>query len=289
MLLGLLLSLWLTRPIKLLTNYAKAVRDGKKAASPNLGGSGELAELGKSFEEMREALEGKKYVERYVQSLTHELKSPLSAVKGAVEILSEKKITDAQREKFLSNIKNETERMRHVVDKMLTLSSLENRNSIEDPKPVDLKELLEELVDNFNSMELKQKIVFTCEQKKLLIAGDRFLIYEALDNLLNNALDFSPDGGLVEIILNRIGNSAVISVRDSGSGIPEYAINKIFERFYSLPRPSNNMKSSGLGLSIVKEISELHKGAVFLVNRPEGGVEARLEFPLDEFLEDIAS
>jgi two-component system sensor histidine kinase CreC len=254
MLLGLLLSVWLTRPIKLLTNYARSVRDGKKASPPKLGRRGELAELGKSFEEMREALEGKKYVESYVQSLTHELKSPLSAVKGAVEILSEKNITDVQRKKFLLNIRNETERMRHIVDKMLTLSSLENKNFLESPKQFDLRKLLEELVDNFKSMDLKQEIIFSCNEKNVFMKGDSFLIYEAVDNLLNNALDFSPENGVVEIRLERKASMGIISVLDSGGGIPEYAVEKIFERFYSLPRPSNNMKSSGLGLSIVKEI-----------------------------------
>ncbi len=119
---GLFVTVMVTQPIHRLRDYALAIRDGKRTALPALGG-GDLAELGNAFEEMRDALEGKQYVEHYVQALTHEVKSPISAIRGAVELLREA-MPAADRRRFLDNIDNESGRILAVVEKLLLLSSL---------------------------------------------------------------------------------------------------------------------------------------------------------------------
>jgi two-component system sensor histidine kinase CreC len=95
------------------------------------------------------------------------------------------------------------------------------------------------------------------------------LLRRAVSNLLDNALDFSPEGGHIELGLQVQGRWAQITVRDQGPGIPGYAQDKVFEKFYSLARPHSKKKSTGLGLSFVKEIASLHRGKVELGNRPE--------------------
>ena len=116
----------ITKSIKLLTKYANDIREGKKAELPKLDNS-EIYEMGRSFEKMREALEGKKYVEQYVQTLTHEIKSPISAIRGASELLEED-MTPEQRLRFLLNIQSESKRIQQLLERMLALSSLENSN-----------------------------------------------------------------------------------------------------------------------------------------------------------------
>jgi two-component system sensor histidine kinase CreC len=99
-------------------------------------------------------------------------------------------------------------------------------------------------------------------------------------NLLQNAVDFSHDGGEVSVSLTSTADGyAKLSVRDWGAGIPEYAVEKVFDRFYSLKRPDTGKKSSGLGLSLVREIALLHRGTVTLINAPGGGTEAVLRLP----------
>jgi len=279
LILGLLVSAWLTRPIQLLTDYALAVRDGKSVACPKLGND-EIGAMGKAFSEMKDTLEGKKYVEQYVQNLAHELKSPLSAIKGALEILKENPTPDKQA-KFLGNAVSETERMRRIVDRMLQLSSLENRRGLKDVESADLAEIIRDVSAEYSvGAERRNICLETSCPPDLKISCERFLMEIALSNLVQNAVDFSPDGSTIRIKAESGDGGIKIMVSDSGPGIPDYAKEKIFEKFYSLPRPDSGSKSSGLGLSIVKEIAELHDGQITVGNRAGGGVEAILTIPM---------
>ena len=108
--------------------------------------------------------------------------------------------------------------------------------------------------------------------------GDRFLLGQAVSNLLENAIDFSPDGGAIELRLVRQGPRLLLQVVDAGAGVPDFARDRVFERFYSLPRPDGG-RSTGLGLSFVREVAVLHGGAARLVNLDAGGAMAELSLP----------
>ena len=110
--------------------------------------------------------------------------------------------------------------------------------------------------------------------------GEAFLLRQALTNLLDNAIDFSPAGGTVSVCAAHAGQWLELRIRDHGPGIPDYAQERVFERFYSLPRPAGGKKGTGLGLPFVREIAELHGGSVSLANHPDGGAEALLRLPL---------
>ena len=112
-----------------------------------------------------------------------------------------------------------------------------------------------------------------------VVAGDAFLLQRALANLVDNAIDFSPRGGRVTIEVVGHARSCDLVVRDPGPGIPEFAEGKVFEKFYSLARPATAKKSTGLGLSFVKEIADLHRGRATLKNQPGGGAVATLSLP----------
>ena len=110
--------------------------------------------------------------------------------------------------------------------------------------------------------------------------GDPFLLRRAVSNLLDNAIDFSPPGAEVALALHVGSREARITVRDHGQGIPDYAREQVFEKFYSLARPHSQKKSTGLGLAFVKEIAGLHRGRIALDNAPRGGAIATLSLPL---------
>ena len=110
--------------------------------------------------------------------------------------------------------------------------------------------------------------------------GERFLVRQAVENILNNAVEFTPRGGVISVRISAGGDDHIeLTVEDSGAGIPSYAEDRIFERFYSLKRPDTGKKSSGLGLSLVQEIMNLHGGTVTVRNRATGGAMAMLRFP----------
>ena len=276
---GAITSVWITYPVEALTAYAQDIRDGKRVRPPRLGRS-EIGELGKAFEDMRAALEGKQYVKDYVQVLTHELKSPLSAIRGAAELLDEDMPID-QRRHFLANVRAETARIQDLVDRMLELSALENRNQLRDVEDIGITAMLDEIIESLGpSIAAKHLHVQRETPEAITLQGERFLLRQALANLLQNAIDFSEPNGAITVSTSTTGNTAHIAIQDHGPGIPDYAIPRVFDRFYSLRRPDTNRKSSGLGLTLVKEVADLHHGAITVDNGPNGGAVATLELPL---------
>jgi len=274
--LGILVSIWITYPIRRLRDYARDVRDGREAALPKLGRS-EIGDMGQAFEEMREALEGKKYVEHYVQTLTHELKSPLAAIQGAAELLDEK-MPEAERSRFLENIRVETGRMRSLVDRMLELSALESRKTLKSRAPLSIERLVGDVVQRFASVSAQNKVEILADVAPDKLHGEAFLIEQALTNAVQNAFDFSSPGGTIRIRGERRNGGYRLSIEDEGPGVPDYALERVFEKFYSLPRPATGKKSTGLGLSFVREIMTLHQGQASIENLPQRGARLNLDF-----------
>jgi two-component system sensor histidine kinase CreC len=273
-----LVSIWTTRSIKRLTRYANEVREGRRTPLPKLDSS-EIGQMGNAFERMREALEGKKYVEGYVQTLTHEIKSPLSAIRGAAELLEEK-MEPAQRERFLSNIKTEANRIQDIVDRLLELSSIETIKTLEKHETVSFPALLGSVLDGKAPLIAKKSLRISLNiPPDASVRGDHFLLTQATANLIQNAIDFSPSGGQIDISGSFSQRNFVLCVRDFGPGIPDFAREKIFDKFFSLQRPDTEKKSTGLGLNFVREVAMLHKGNIELENCEHGGVRAVFTLP----------
>jgi two-component system, OmpR family, sensor histidine kinase CreC len=279
---GVLLSWWLSSSIRRLTRYADAVTAGERPVVPSLPG-GELNQLASALETMRARLEGKAYVERYVQTLTHELKSPLAAIHGAAELLRQE-MTPAQRDRFLTNIEMETARLTSLAERLLHLAQVEQRRELEERVPVRLHVVVEELLAGLESRLAVSGIsAENSLAQEMQVPGERFLLRHALSNLLDNAIEFTSPGGVIRINAKADslpgGRPAVaISVFNQGEPVPDYALARATERFYSLPRPGTGRKSTGLGLNFVQEVAQLHGGAFRLVNEP-GGVRAELVLP----------
>jgi two-component system sensor histidine kinase CreC len=278
-LLSYLASLWITRPITRLTRYADDIRRGRRAAFPELDRS-EVGEMGNAFAKMQETLEGKKYVEQYVQKLTHEIKSPLSAIRGAAELLEEE-MPPEQQTRFLSNIRHEANRIQEMIDRMLELSSLENQKILENMESLSFASVVKTVIESKRPMLSKKNLRLVDQvPEAVMVRADRFLLFQALSNLLQNAIDFSPVDGSIKLTGALEDKNLQFIVEDHGTGIPDFALEKVFDKFFSLQRPDSGKKSTGLGLNIVKEIAVLHKGSVKLENRPDTGVRATLIIPI---------
>lgn len=277
--LGFIVSVWLARPFGLIADYVRYVRTQRSLSLPRLGRRA-LGALGAAYDEMRDALAGRNYVADYVQTLTHEVKSPLSAIRGAAELLQEPSMDAAQRQRFLANITREAGRIQEMVDRMMELTALETRRALDNVEPVALKPLLEELAGAAQDAAAPRGIRLVVNAEDATVEGDAFLLRRAVSNLLDNAIDFSPAGGEVTLSLQLKRRVVRIQVRDHGPGIPDYAQEKVFEKFYSLARPHSQKKSTGLGLAFVREIASLHRGRIELANAPDGGALATLSLPL---------
>jgi two-component system sensor histidine kinase CreC len=277
LLVGIAAAWWLSRQLGALRRYADAVAAGERAPQPDA--AGEFGDLGRALHDMREKLEGKQYVEQYVHALTHELKSPLAAIRGATELL-EGALPEADRQRFVASIAAQGERMAQMVDKLLALAAVEHRQRIEQPQALQAATLLHEAVDAVRAHAEGVGIGLQVDvADSLAVAGDPFLLRQALVNLLDNALDFAPPGSTVEVRARRDGDAIRFEVADRGPGVPDYARERVFERFYSVPRPDGGSRSSGLGLPFVAQVAELHGGRAELRGRDGGGTVAALTLP----------
>lgn len=272
--------LWQYRPISRLTEYARAIEQGKRPTMPKLGAGREVNTLAHALESMREALEGRQYAERYVRTLTHEMKSPLAAIQGAAELLNEEMPIE-DRKRFLSNIYAESVRAERLLNRLLELSALEGKSRLEAAETVDFRESVARAIDQARPMaELAGvRLDFSPTELPLHVNGDAFILRAAVTNLLENAIDFSPKGVAVRIVLSHQDEQHTLTIQDHGPGIPDYAREKIFERFFSLRHLKAGRKGTGLGLTLVKEAIELHQGTITLASSESTGTLATLTLP----------
>lgn len=278
-LIGLLMTAWLMHGVNRLNRYARAVSAGEPVPPPKPRRD-EIGDLGQALETMRRKLEGKAYVEQYVQSLTHEMKSPLAAIRGAAELLQEP-LPDADRMHFARSIQGQAQRLTETIDKLLALAEVEQHGWLQKRERIALAPLLRAAADAVAVRAQAAGIdIQVSAGHALVLHGDAYLLRQALNNLLENAVAFSPAGSHIALDAVPQQQGIALQVADRGSGVPEYAMERVFERFYSLARPATGQRSSGLGLSFVREVARLHGGRVTLGNRAGGGALASLWLPL---------
>ncbi|HEX6570787.1 MAG TPA: two-component system sensor histidine kinase CreC [Steroidobacteraceae bacterium] len=279
LMIGLVAAWWLSRQLGALRRYADAVTAGERVSPPEA--PGEFGDLGRALATMRDRLEGKQYVEQYVHALTHELKSPLAAIRGSAELVEAggERMPTADRERFVTTIRAQGDRLAEMIDKLLALAAVEHRQSIENPQQVDLRTVADEAVERLATRLTLRRVTVRVDGTQALVLGDPFLLRQAVVNMLENAIDFAPEGSTVDLSLERRGACWRVAVGDRGPGVPDYARERAFERFYSTPRPGGASRSSGLGLCFVAETAALHAGEATLENRDGGGAVASLTIP----------
>ncbi|MGG1669427.1 cell wall metabolism sensor histidine kinase WalK [Paenibacillus sp. NRS-1783] len=205
----------------------------------------------------------------FVANVSHELRTPLTTIRSYAEALDDGAMGEPQlAERFVGVIRNETERMIRLVTDLLHLSRLDSNESPLRMQPADVMEMLDEVADRF-SFQMKQKHIRSgmfVEQGIGKVVIDRDQIEQVLDNLMSNALKYTPEGGNIRIEARRNSEGMLaISVQDTGIGIPKKDLDRIFERFYRVDKArSRNMGGTGLGLSIAREIVKAHGGQIFL-------------------------
>lgn len=274
LLLALAFSFWMTRDLRRLVDHANEVAEGKRERIP-IEGRSELRRLAQALEHLRAELDGKAHVEKVSQLLAHELKSPIAAIAGAAELLADETDPD-RRARLQTNITGETRRLQRIVEGVLNLARAENRGRLDEVEGLALGDLVRDVLATRAERLATRNLRADCDLQPAHMEGNRFLLRQAVANLLDNAIDFSPADGRLSISLKVTEMQARLCIRDYGPGIPDYALPRLFERFYSTPRPDSGERSSGLGLNLVQEVARLHRGGIELSNHPEGGAEACL-------------
>ncbi len=282
-LVGVVVTLWTVWNIRKLRQYALSVQAGQNLAIPRV--PGELGDLAQAMQAMRLRLEGREYIEDYVRALTHELKSPMAAIRASGELLQDD-LPPEDRAQFAGQVIAQTQRVQRLIDRMLELTRLEQRSlehhTVAQGKlalstPTALLSCAQDAVQALQAQcalkritvhmqPLQQPAQQTTQAAPALCLVERDLVTLAVSNLLDNAIDFAPTGSTIHVHCTRRS----ISVQDQGGGVPDYALARLGERFFTTARPNGERSGSGLGLAIVKQIMALHGGSLRITNIADG-------------------
>lgn len=200
----------------------------------------------------------------FVANVSHELKTPLTSIKGFVETLLEGALEDRENSReFLRIIQDHADRLNRLVNDLLELSSLESRQIKLIPEPFDLCLAVSEVLSGFRSQLEKRSLAAENGVEALFVDADRGRICQVLTNLVDNAIKYTREKTVIRVLSEKDRSSVKVIVQDEGQGIPARELPRLFERFYRVDKArSREMGGTGLGLSIVKHIVELHGGAV---------------------------
>jgi two-component system sensor histidine kinase CreC len=279
---GALGSYRISRNIRRIQKYTESLFSGEDVAIPNL--NNQFNNLAKTIENARTEVELKDDVEQYIDTLAHELRTPITGIQLTAENLLSP-MSDKQRKRFIENILDSNKHMDLLVNRLLDLSRIERREALKGIESLNILQVVKNVlkapsrVKNISDKNLK--IVLEISDKSSLKA-EKILLEQAIGNIVNNALDFSPKSGIITIKASETNTAISIIVLDDGSGIPPHVLSKLFTRFFSVSRPDTGVRGNGLGLRFVRKIMQLHGGEVTLQNRfIQQGAEAKLRFPIN--------
>ena len=267
---GVWLARRIARPLSRLAGAAQAVADGDLGqAVPEDPGIPELDVLGRSFNSMTASLrQSDRLKTAFISDVTHELRTPLTVIKGTIETLQDGALDDLQaRGPFLEAMNRETERLIRLVNDLLVLTRTDGGALNLRLGLVDLAELARARCRHLQGAADKRQVrlrVAEIDEETFTISADADRMAQVLDNLLDNAVRYSPPGGEVTVALARVGDEVVCRVSDHGAGIPAEHLPFIFERFYRADpsRERGREGGSGLGLSIVRGLVQAQGGSV---------------------------
>jgi len=242
----------------------------------------ELGDLAADFNEMAEKIEKMINSQRRLfGDISHELRSPLARLQVSLELLQNR--AGETEQPLLGRIGREISRMNALIEELLQFSRLESGEINGQKQAVELKTTLKHICNDAGfEGKARNLVVILKADEEVAVTGSPQLIERAIENILRNALKYSPDGGTVSVELKRAGSQATISISDHGPGIPEDELQKVFSPFYCLSEDRNPQKGGiGLGLAIAERAIRLHQGQITLSNRHEGGLTATISLPTD--------
>ena len=218
----------------------------------------------------------------FVANVSHELRTPLTAVRGYVEALMEEPLDPLQRKKFLEVIDRHTGRMERLVRDLLRLARLDAQQEIAELHPIEVGALFRSVWTDLSERIEKQKlhIEVLVDPPAAVIDADPTKMHDALRNLVENAVNYSDEGGRIELGARVEDGRVLLKVGDSGPGLPDADLGRVFERFYRVDKSrTRDPGGTGLGLSIARHLIELHGGRIHARNRKEGGAIFTISLP----------
>jgi signal transduction histidine kinase len=225
--------------------------------------------------------------ERFIADASHELKTPLSVLLAEAQILDQRERSPDELGQFVSSVQDQLRQMTRLVDSLLTLARADAGFPLSGVELVSLNDVVTEAAQRCEGqaqhrmVRLVPKLAMPTEDGvEPIVAGDRNLLRTVVENLLRNAVRYAPLEDAVEIEVALSAGHGTVTVRDRGPGIPPDQIDRVFNRFFQIPRGDASAQGAGLGLAIAKGVVQLHHGTIAVRNLPKGGCEFTVRLPL---------
>lgn len=267
-----LISKWLIDPIKNVGAAIEKISDGDYSVRlKTKNNTKEIQEIYTGFNMMAKELESTEIIQTdFISNVSHEFKTPIAAIEGYSMLLqNEDNLTNEQKE-YVDKIIFNAQRLSSLTGSILILSKLENQSIISNRTLFDLTEQIRQSLLALETEWEKKDIEFDVELDEADIIGNEAIFHHVWDNLIGNAIKFSPHGGVIKISLARYDTRVVFTISDQGPGISEEGKKHIFDKFYQ-EDSSHKQKGNGLGLALVKKIIELEDGEIFVTNNEDVG------------------
>jgi Signal transduction histidine kinase len=263
----------IVKPISRLNKATKELSKGNYRVRVNYTGEDEIARLNRSFNQMAQQLVKQEEIrQQFISDVSHEFQTPLTAIQGFATILKNEKISDEQRQKYADIIVFHSKRLSTLSKNMLQLTLLEGEDVTLDVSKFSLIEQLNRVVETQDNFALSKniEIEYKVPKNDIQIEADESRLEQVWINLLNNAIKYTNENGVVTVSVKKTMKVIEVSIEDTGVGMSKEAISHIFERFYRQDK-SRSVEGNGLGLSIVKRIVDLHHGTIDVQSIEDGG------------------
>lgn len=281
---AVILSNRLIKPIKMLTGAAQSLSTGNLSARVKESGNDEIALLGKTFNEMAEHLQQSEVRKKALTAdIAHELRSPLAVQRAQLEAMQDGIVP--MNVENLQTVVDQTNFLARLVDDLRTLALVDAGELPLELQEVNLPELIQQVVERFQPQTVQHKVTIEVGENRYVtdkyVMADSDRLVQIFSNLLSNALNHTPENGRIVIDLFEKGNTLVSTVSDTGCGVPEESLAHIFERFYRGDKSRNHeFSSTGLGLSIARNLARVHGGDLVAANGQNGGAVFTFTLPL---------
>lgn len=275
---------YLVKPLSQLTNATKEIANGNYNYNAKLATyrRDELGELSRSFLQMANKLEQTDNIRKeFIANISHDIQSPLSNIKGYTNLLEGDSVPPEDKKKYIAVINDEAERLSSLTKQLLLLASLDNKEDLLKKRTFNLGGQLKELLRNYQWKASEEDIMLGYSLPEIEIYGDSSLLETVWDNLLVNAIKYNKPGGSVEVTLERVNESVLVTFKDTGIGLNPEETERIFDRFYRADvSRTRTIKGTGLGLSIVWTIVNLHGGEVKVDGMAGEGTTFTVKLPI---------